>query len=46
MSESEKDEIIFELQERVNKLESKNEDGIPTYAFSKINFNQLKNLLI
>ena len=45
MSELEKDRIILELQQRVNKLEGKNEDGVPTYSFSKIKVEELHNLV-
>jgi len=42
MNNLEKDKIILELQQRLNKLEGLNEEGIPTYSFSKITFNDLK----
>jgi len=45
MSELEKDKIILELQKRVDKLEGKNSDAIPTYSFSKITNNELRNLV-
>ena len=45
MSEIEKDKIILELQQRVNKLEGKNEEGIPTYSFSKIKTEELKSVV-
>jgi len=34
-----------ELRKRLNRLEGKNESGIPTYSFSKIKFNELKSLV-
>ena len=45
MSEIEKDKIILELQQRVNKLEGKNKEGIPTYNFSNIKTSQLIKLV-
>ena len=45
MSELEKDRIILELQKRVNKLEGKDDNGIPTYSFSKITENELFSLV-
>jgi len=45
MSESEKDRIILELQERVNRLEGKNEEGIPSYSFSKIKYEELESVV-
>ena len=45
MSELEKDKIILELQQRVNKLEGKNKDEINTYSFSKITDKKLKKLV-
>jgi len=45
MSELEKDKIILELQERLNKLEGKNEDGIPTFNYSSIKFSDLNSLV-
>ena len=45
MSELEKDREIEELKQRLNKLEKKNKDGIPTYSFSKITENELKKCI-
>ena len=45
MSELEKDRIILELQQRVNKLENKTEDGVPTFSFSTIKESELHNLV-
>jgi len=44
MSELEKDREIEELKQRLNKLEGKNKDGIPTYSFSKMTDKKLKIL--
>jgi len=45
MSETEKDTIILELQKRVDKLEGKNEEGIPTYSFSSIKYEELETIV-
>lgn len=34
-----------ELKKRLNKLEGKNEDGIPSYSFSKIKTEELKSVV-
>ncbi len=45
MNELEKDRIILELQQRVNRLEGKNEDGVPSYSFSKIRDKELESIV-
>lgn len=36
---------IEELQKQVNKLEGKSEENIPTFSFSQIDFQNLKNIV-
>ncbi len=45
MSELEKDRLILELEQRINRLEGKNNEGKPTYSFSKIKSEELETIV-